>query len=514
MSSINSNNLNITKIKAKEKAEILNITNKKMRVAAYARVSTDHDDQQSSFDNQKKHFERKIANNENWELVNIYADEGISGTKVRIRPAFKKMIDDAYNGKIDLIITKSISRFARNTYDTLNFVRLLSEKNVYIIFEEENINTMSMGSELLLTVLSAVAQQEAINISEHVKKGLQLKMQRGESVGTLKCFGYDYVPQDKQIYINKEQARIVKKMFDLYLEGNGTVKIARMLNDLGYRTANGKPWREEGITKILRNEKYTGDLLLGKSYVIDPLTGKKATNHGEKDMFLIKNHHEAIVSRKVFEKVKREMQKRALERKSTIEFTNIKYPFSGIVKCGFCGNGAKRDTNFEYPKYCCHIDLLQPLYKCENSKAFSESMIKIAFTHGINRLKNKIKSESRFSDKENVNISYARNLLLNKDTTSEKFDAELCTQLIKYVIIGNIDEKGKVQPYTLNFVIKTEFSLFKNITIRKIDISQLKTKTLVDFYCNQMWHDFDKKGKINYHNRFRVIISYEIDGEE
>ena len=141
---------------------------KKLRVAAYVRVSSEHDDQIASFENQKKHYERKINNNENWQLVNIYTDEGISGTRAIARPGFMKMIKDACNDKIDLIITKSVSRFARNTYDTLNYVRMLNEKNINIIFEEEGINTMTMNSELLLTILSAVAQQESANLSEHV----------------------------------------------------------------------------------------------------------------------------------------------------------------------------------------------------------------------------------------------------------------------------------------------------------------------------------------------------------
>ncbi len=195
--------------------------NSKLRVAAYARVSTDDVEQINSYNSQLQYYNELINKNKEWKMVGIYADKAITGTSTDKRVDFMRMINDALNGDIDMIITKSISRFARNTVDTLHYVRLLKEKGVAIFFEEEHINTLSMDGELMLTVLSSVAQQEVHNTSEHVKKGLKMKMQRGELIGYNGCLGYDYHPDNKSITINEEEAKIVKFIFDRYLEGIG-----------------------------------------------------------------------------------------------------------------------------------------------------------------------------------------------------------------------------------------------------------------------------------------------------
>lgn len=486
---------------------------KKLRVAAYVRVSSEHDDQIASFDNQKKHYERKINNNENWELVNIYTDEGISGTRAVSRPGFMKMIKDACNNKIDLIITKSVSRFARNTYDTLNYVRMLNEKNINIIFEEEGINTMTMNSELLLTILSAVAQQESANLSEHIKRGHLMKKQRGEHVGTLKCYGYDYSKEDKQIYINKEQAEIVKRIFKLYLEGNGTLAIAKILTNEKIPGINGGVWREETITKILKNEKYTGDLLMGKYYVINNLTHRSVVNKGEREQYLIKNHHEAIIDKKTFEKAQVEREKRKNERGHIGYSSQSRYALSGKFKCGFCGSTMKRcktHNRINKARYSCSLGIGYTVYKCENSKMQNEELLKKAFMQAANRLRNKIKLEHRFSDRINKKITYARKILLNKNIDVDRFDSDLFENLIKYAIQGQIDEKGTIQPYTVRFIIKTEVDPFLEKTLKgKIDISKLNTTNLIDFYSNQMWQDYDKNGLVRYNNRFRVLVDFE-----
>ena len=203
-----------------------------LRVAAYARVSTDSEEQLESYQSQVKYYTELISNNPEWQFVGVYADEAITGTQTTKREDFNRMINDCMNGDIDLIIVKSISRFARNTVDTLQYVRALKEKSVAVMFEEENINTLTMDGELLLTILSSVAQQEVQNISEHVKLGLSMKMQRGEMVGFNGCLGYDYHKEDKTITVNEKEAEAVRYIFNRYVEGAGGKVIARELKNL------------------------------------------------------------------------------------------------------------------------------------------------------------------------------------------------------------------------------------------------------------------------------------------
>ena len=206
--------------------------NSRLKVVAYARVSTDLEDQLNSFESQVKYYNEKINKNNEWSFVEVYADESISGTEDYKRSNFMRMIADAMSGKIDLILTKSISRFARNTLDTLKYVRMLKEKNVAILFEEENINTLEMAGELLLTILSSVAQQESETISSHVKLGLKMKQQRGELIGYNGCLGYTYDKENKSISINQKEAEIVKYIFNRYAQGIDSSIIARELTNM------------------------------------------------------------------------------------------------------------------------------------------------------------------------------------------------------------------------------------------------------------------------------------------
>lgn len=279
-------------------------SNNKLRVAAYVRVSSKHDDQLDSFESQVKYFHEKIITNPDWDFVRIYSDEGISGTNTQHRKGFNDMVEDAVNSKFDLLLTKSISRFARNTLDTLKYVRTLKDSNVAILFEEENINTLDMSGELLLTVLSSVAQQESETIGSHVKLGLKMKMKRGELIGNGGCYGY-ICNIKKGIYeINEKEAETVKFIFNSYVEGYGAATIAKMLANMKIPSPTGKNhWCENTILWILKNEKYIGDVILGKSYTLDSITHKKIRNQGEEDMYHFKDHHEPIIDKEVFDKV-------------------------------------------------------------------------------------------------------------------------------------------------------------------------------------------------------------------
>ena len=231
------------------------------RVCAYAGVSTDSEEQLTSYSSQIKHYTEMIKANPEWEFVGVYADEGISGTQIKKRTQFKRMIDDALNGKIDMIIAKSISRFARNTLDTLKIVRELREHNVDVYFEKENIHTLELDSEMFLTLYSAFAQAESESTSMNVKMGLNAKMKRGEPVGNQNCYGYVWDEEKKEIEINEEQASFVRFIFYLYIKGVGGRTIAHKLNDKGIPTYFNKKWSQSSISRIIKNEKYAGDLL-------------------------------------------------------------------------------------------------------------------------------------------------------------------------------------------------------------------------------------------------------------
>ncbi len=273
------------------------------RVAAYVRVSTDGEEQLESFQSQKRYYQDKISHNKEWVMVDIYADEAITGTKVANREGFQRMIKDCMDGKIDVILTKSISRFSRNTVDTIQYVRLLKEKGIAVIFEKENINTLTEQGEMMLTIMSTIAQSEVESLSQNVKLGIKMRMKRGELMGFNGCLGYDYHPEDKSITVNEEEAETVRLIFELYLQGYGTYTIAKPLTELGKRNKKGgTTWSDSGIRGIIKNEKYKGDLLLEKTFTTDPITKRRIENFGEVEQYYVKDHHEPIVSEEVWEK--------------------------------------------------------------------------------------------------------------------------------------------------------------------------------------------------------------------
>ena len=293
----------VIKIKAKDIVGSPKVTAKlkMLRVAAYCRVSTDQEEQLSSYAAQIRYYTDLINGNPNWELAGIYADEAISGTLVFKRDQFLRLIADCESHKVDMVITKSISRFTRNVADVIKYVRRLSKLNVRILFEEENIDTSTMDGEMVLSILGATYQQEVNNISAHVKKGLRMKMSRGELVGYAACLGYDYDKETQTLTVNEEEAELVRYIFKRYCDGAGISKIAQELEKLGAKTKHGKTtWHPNGIRGILMNEKYVGDVVQGKTYITDPITKKRITNKGERDKYVVSDDHQGIISREVF----------------------------------------------------------------------------------------------------------------------------------------------------------------------------------------------------------------------
>lgn len=365
-----------------------------LRVAPYCRVSTGSEEQLLSYNSQVMHYKQLTESNPAWELVEVYADEGISGTQTTKRIAFQKMINDALEGKIDLIITKSISRFARNTLDTLKYVRLLKEHNVAILFEKENINTLTMNGEMLLVILSSLAQQESESISSNVKMGLKMKMKRGEMIGFQGCLGYDYNPIDKTLVINAEEAETVRYIFRRYVEGTGAFVIAKELTNMKCKTKKGNErWHESTVRGIIKNEKYKGDLLMGKTFTVDPITQRRLENMGEEEKFYISNHHEPIISEAMFEEAQKILRKRSscFNNKGRNEKYSRKHAFSSMIKCSFCGGTAIRrkwhsGTNHETYNWQCGASIKNGRKACAHSKGVREEFLQEAFVQAFNRI--------------------------------------------------------------------------------------------------------------------------------
>jgi site-specific DNA recombinase len=308
----------------------------KTRVVAYCRVSTDKEDQQNSFDSQRLYFEEFIKSNTNWEFIAIYADEGISGTNVEKRKDFKNMINDAKQKKFDLILTKEVTRFARNTVDSLKYTRELRKIGVGVIFILDNINTLDSDGELRLTIMSALAQDDSRRTSERVKWGQKRRMEQGVVFGR-ELLGYNL--NNGVLTVNNEEAEVVKMIFHKYIyEGKGTHAIAKELFEQGrFTKRNQKRWSNTMILKVLKNEKYVGDLAQKKTYTPDYLDHKKKYNKGEEELVYKENHHEPIVSRDLWNQAQKEMARRSATADEKSKHSN-RYWCSGKIICGECGS--------------------------------------------------------------------------------------------------------------------------------------------------------------------------------
>ncbi len=310
------------------------IQHKKRKVAAYCRVSTDNEDQANSFESQQRYFRQYIERNPDWELYEVFADEGISGTNTKKRKEFNRMIACAKNGDFDLIVTKEISRFARNTLDSIFYTRDLKKHGVGVIFMNDNINTLDGDAELRLAIMSSIAQEESRKTSERVKWGQKRQMEQGVVFGR-SMLGYDV--KDGKMYINEEGAKVVRLIFHKFVnEGKGTHVIARELREEGIQPMRVKEWQNTVILRVIRNEKYCGDLVQKKTYTPDFLSHEKKVNLGQEEFVIIKDHHEPIISRELFDKANRMLDEKSLSQEGKAKHSN-RYPFSGKIKCGRCG---------------------------------------------------------------------------------------------------------------------------------------------------------------------------------
>ena len=375
----------MTRIPKIEENRALSIK-KKTRVVAYCRVSTASDEQLISLDTQKAHYEDYIKSNAEWEFAGIFYDEGITGTKKECRDGLNSLVAACEKGLVNMIITKSISRFSRNTTDCLELVRKLISLNVTVIFEKENINTGSMESELMLSILSSLAESESVSISENSKWSVQKRFQNGTFIISYPPYGYTNV--DGKMVVVPEQAVVVRQMFEDTLAGKSTHAIAKELNDRGIASKRGGKWTPGTVNAIIRNEKFTGDVIFQKTYTDSQFN--RHINHGMENQYLCEGHHEAIVSHEVFDAANEVMNQRGKEKgngENTSRYQN-RYAFSGKIKCGECGSVFKRRRHYkpsgEYIAWCCNRHI-EDNNSC-SLKYITDEGIKAAFTTMMNKL--------------------------------------------------------------------------------------------------------------------------------
>ena len=312
---------------------------KQKRVAAYARVSVERGRTLHSYSAQVSYYNELIQKNPEWSFAGVYADLGVSGTGINKRNDFKRLLQDCEEGKIDIILTKSISRFARNTVDLLKVVRHLKDLGIEVRFEKENINSLTGDGELMLSILASFAQEETISISNNVKWGIRKKFEKGIPTGITRIFGYRWV--NKKLEVVPEEAEVVKYIYDNFLKNKAYQKVADELNEMGYKAYKGGKFHPSAVNQILHNITYTGNLLLQKYYIVDPITKKEKKNSGELTQYYVENNHEAIITMEQYEEVQKEFERRAKLGVRANQSLNITC-FTSKINCPLCGKNYRR----------------------------------------------------------------------------------------------------------------------------------------------------------------------------
>lgn len=369
-----------------------------LRVAAYCRVSTDDEEQLTSYEAQQTYYTDKIMTNPEWTMAGIFADEGITGTKATKRPEFLKMIRKCKQKKIDLILVKSISRFARNTVDCLNYIRLLKSLGIAVQFEKEGINTLNEDSEMLTTIMGAFAQAESESISQNVKWGVRQAMKEGRVSIRYKCLYAYEEGEDGNPKIIEHEAVVVRSIFEKFLAGYSIQMIKDELEkDHSPAPMGGSEWSTAGIRNILKNEKYCGDVLMQKTFTADPISGKKMRNTGQLPMYLIQDHHVAIVDRDTYNAVQAEFARRVSVKAPSSKNAptgqarySAKYALTGLVVCGECGTLYRRlvwnKRGQKRPVWRCCSRLDYGTKYCHESPTIYEIPLKAAILDAINSM--------------------------------------------------------------------------------------------------------------------------------
>ena len=364
----------------------------RLRVAPYARVSMEHEEQESSYTAQVEYFQQLLARHTEWELVDIYADPGLSGKNVK-RKNFQRLMEDGEKGKVDMIITKSVSRFARNTLDCVHCVRHLREKGIKVYFEKENLDTLQENSEFVLTLLASLAEEESRSLSTNIRWSVKKRFQEGQLImNTANFFGYQK-DKENNLHIVPEEAVIVKRIYRQFLEGYSLQQIANELMKEHIPSPSGKEtWYMGTIQSILRNEKYKGDCILQKTYLPDFLSPRRVKNEGQATSYYVEDHHPAIIAKETFEMVQQEFKKRnelrAAKKTGKGKYSG-KYPFSGMIICGRCGETYRRHQQYNKTKkyyiWVCKRHENTGKNNCP-AKPISETALEQAFVQALNEV--------------------------------------------------------------------------------------------------------------------------------
>ena len=492
-------------------------SDKRLNVCAYCRVSTDADDQRNSLEAQERFFNNIFSKHPNWNNVGIFADEGISGTSLKKRDKFKEMILQAKSGKIDLIYTKEVSRFARNAQDMLNIVTALRNINVFVIFLTDEINTECDNYREALSQAATNAENESMKISRRVKWGQAESMKQGVVFGRKEMFGYNLVKDEngKQHFkIIEEEAETVRFIFEEFSKGIGTYRISKKLHEKGITTKRYKNgWSNTVILRILRNEKYVGDLLQGKTYTPDALTHKKKYNKENSDMYYIRDHHpeSAIVSRELWNKVQMILQEKAPEEKTKAKHSN-RYWCSGKIYCGNCGSRfvsrVKKQKSDTYKSWICYEHNQRGTEKeitvggnnvkvgC-NSKPINEKILKQALYDIITQViipnKEKVKKEIKDEIKKSTKRTDIKKKINQINNKISKIESDYAKLTIRY-----------------NDAEITEVAYLLTSSEYERQLSELKL-TLSNLYEQERNSPYENNGTESYLNKLDAILSLSND---
>ena len=427
---------------------------RKLRVAAYCRVSTELEQQQSSYDIQIEYYTRHIMQNPNWIFVGVFADDGRSATNTFRRYDFNQLMDQCLKGKVDMIITKSISRFARNTVDCISWVRKLREKNVAVYFEKENLNTLDDSTEMILTILSSQAQEESRAISTNVKWGYARKFEKGESTRQ-RSYGFRKAPTGEMCIV-EEEAAVIRNMARWFLDGDSLERIKHRLEDAGIETTTGKKtWSTGTIYNILTNEKIMGDVLLQKTFTADYLTKRRVKNSGQQKQYYVKNHHEAIIPKTVYYKIQEEIARRSSLKKAGTRkgktaqgVYSSKYALTGIMVCNECGAHYRRTTWAKNGKkvivWRCINRLEHGTKRCHESPTLKEEVIQEAIMGKLHSLSIDQEEENFLNGVKEDILRAAK--VVGGACTEEEIDKtieELRDQLMDYVGMAAREHGGE-----------------------------------------------------------------------
>ena len=427
---------------------------RKLRVAAYCRVSTELEQQQSSYDIQIEYYTRHIMQNPNWIFAGVFADDGRSATNTFRRDDFNQLMDQCLKGKVDMVITKSISRFARNTVDCISWVRKLKEKNVAVYFEKENLNTLDDSTEMILTILSSQAQEESRAISTNVKWGYARKFEKGESTRQ-RSYGFRKAPTGEMCIV-EEEAAVIRNMARWFLDGDSLERIKHRLEEAGIETTTGKKtWSTGTIYNILTNEKIMGDVLLQKTFTADYLTKRRVKNSGQQKQYYVKNHHEAIIPKTVYYKIQEEIARRSSLKKAGTRkgktaqgVYSSKYALTGIMVCNECGAHYRRTTWAKNGKkvivWRCINRLEHGTKRCHESPTLKEEVIQEAIMGKLHSLSIDQEEENFLNGVKEDILRAAR--VVGGACTEEEIDKtieELRDQLMDYVGMAAREHGGE-----------------------------------------------------------------------